>query len=150
MEIVIHRAFDVTPDAAEALELALSLGITRIMTAGHAPDAPAGVAGLRALVQAARGRCEIMAGGGVTAADAPALIASLTVDGTVLDARLVGTQVRVTTVASPDLDIPAPDFTRDGRLTRKSEQQLRAAGSPLRRLIEGDYEVLADTEAMTP
>ena len=76
MEIVIHRAFDVTPDAAEALELALSLGITRIMTAGHAPDAPAGVAGLRALVQAARGRCEIMAGGGVTAADAPALIAA--------------------------------------------------------------------------
>ncbi len=59
--------------------------------------------------------------------DAPALIATLTVDGTVLDARLVGTQVRVTTVASPDLDIPAPDFTRDGRLTRKSEQQLRAA-----------------------
>lgn len=76
MEVVIHRAFDVTPDPAEALELALSLGITRIMTAGHAPDALAGAAGLRALVQAARGRCEIMAGGGVTAADAPALIAA--------------------------------------------------------------------------
>ncbi|HEY5980380.1 MAG TPA: beta-propeller domain-containing protein [Microlunatus sp.] len=58
---------------------------------------------------------------------APETIATLTVDGTVLDARLVGTQVRVTTVASPDLDIPAPDFTRDGHLTEKSEQKLRAA-----------------------
>jgi uncharacterized secreted protein with C-terminal beta-propeller domain len=57
----------------------------------------------------------------------PVIIASLTVDGNVVDARLVGTQVRVVTVASPDVDAPAPDFTRDGRLTRKSEHDLRTA-----------------------
>jgi uncharacterized secreted protein with C-terminal beta-propeller domain len=57
----------------------------------------------------------------------PELIATLTVDGSVLDARLVGTQVRVVTVASPDVDAPAPDFTRDGRLSKKSENDLRAA-----------------------
>ena len=57
----------------------------------------------------------------------PELIATLTVDGSVLDARLVGTQVRVVTVASPDIDAPAPDFTRDGRLSKKSENDLRAA-----------------------
>ena len=57
----------------------------------------------------------------------PQLVATLTVDGTVLDARLVGTQVRVVTVASPDLDVPAPDFTPGGRLTEKSEARLRAA-----------------------
>ena len=57
----------------------------------------------------------------------PTLIATLTIDGSVLDARLVGTQVRVVTVASPDVDAPAPDFTRDGRLTKKSEHDLRTA-----------------------
>ena len=57
----------------------------------------------------------------------PVLIATLTIDGSVLDARLVGTQVRVVTVASPDIDAPAPDFTRDGRLTKRSENDLRTA-----------------------
>ncbi|HEY5784978.1 MAG TPA: beta-propeller domain-containing protein, partial [Microlunatus sp.] len=63
----------------------------------------------------------------ISSLSAPELVATLTVDGTVLDARLVGTQVRVTTVASPDIDVPAPVFTPDGRLTGKSEDQLRAA-----------------------
>lgn len=63
----------------------------------------------------------------ISSLSAPELVATLTVDGTVLDARLVGTQVRVTTVASPDIDVPAPVFTPDGRLTKKSEDQLRAA-----------------------
>ena len=35
----------------------------------------------------------------------PKLIATLTIDGDVLDARLVGTQVRVATASSPDVDI---------------------------------------------
>lgn len=76
MEQVIHRAFDVTPDPAEALETAVALGMTRIMTAGHAPDAEAGAANLHALVRQAAGRCEIMAGGGVTADNAAVLIAA--------------------------------------------------------------------------
>lgn len=76
MEVVIHRAFDVTPDPAEALDTALGLGVTRIMTGGHAPDAGAGRDGLRALVRAAAGRCEIMAGGGVSPDNAAALLAS--------------------------------------------------------------------------
>ncbi|HEU4545443.1 MAG TPA: beta-propeller domain-containing protein [Microlunatus sp.] len=57
----------------------------------------------------------------------PQLVATLTIDGRVLDARLVGAQVRVVTVASPDIDVPAPGFTRDGRLSKKSENDLRTA-----------------------
>lgn len=76
MDTVVHRAFDVTPDPLEALDTVLNLGLRRIMTAGHAADAGAGAANLRALVQAAAGRCQIMAGGGVTAANAAALIAT--------------------------------------------------------------------------
>ena len=57
----------------------------------------------------------------------PKLIATVTIDGDVLDARLVGTQVRVVTVASPDIDVPAPDFTPEGRISEKSKDQLRTA-----------------------
>lgn len=57
----------------------------------------------------------------------PQLIASLTIDGQVLDARLVGKQVRVVTVSSPDADAPSPVYGSDGDLSPKSELQLRAA-----------------------
>ncbi|MFT4164658.1 MAG: beta-propeller domain-containing protein [Microlunatus sp.] len=57
----------------------------------------------------------------------PKLIATLTIDGQVLDARLAGTQVRMVTVASPDVDIPSPTYTRDGQIDKKSMDRLRAA-----------------------
>ena len=57
----------------------------------------------------------------------PTRIATLTVDGDVLDARLVGTQVRVVTASSPDVDAPSPVFTPDGGIAEKSKDELRAA-----------------------
>jgi uncharacterized secreted protein with C-terminal beta-propeller domain len=54
-------------------------------------------------------------------------IATLTIDGDVLDARLVGTQVRVVTASSPDVDAPSPVFTPDGGIAPKSKDELRAA-----------------------
>jgi uncharacterized secreted protein with C-terminal beta-propeller domain len=57
----------------------------------------------------------------------PQLVAKLTIDGNVLDARLVGTQVRVVTVSSPDVDAPAPVYGPDGGITEKSKEELRAA-----------------------
>lgn len=76
MEVTIHRAFDVTPDAEEALEICIALGVQRVMAAGHAPSAAEGAGNLRALVQTANGRVQIMAGGGVSADNAAALIAT--------------------------------------------------------------------------
>ena len=58
---------------------------------------------------------------------APKLIAGLTIDGTVLDARLVGTKVRVATASSPDLDAPSPVYTPNGDISAKSKQELKAA-----------------------
>jgi hypothetical protein len=63
----------------------------------------------------------------VSSLRSPELIATLTIDGDVLDARLVGTQVRVVTVASPDVDVLAPVFTPDGCISEKSEEELRTA-----------------------
>ena len=57
----------------------------------------------------------------------PKLIARLTIDGQVLDARLVGTQVRVATVSSPEVDAPSPVYAPDGSISPRSELQLRAA-----------------------
>lgn len=57
----------------------------------------------------------------------PELIAKLIIDGDVLDARLVGTQVRVVTVSSPDVDAPSPVYTSDGEISQKSKDELRAA-----------------------
>jgi uncharacterized secreted protein with C-terminal beta-propeller domain len=57
----------------------------------------------------------------------PKLIATLTIDGDVLDARLKGTQVRVVTVASPDVDVPSPVYTPDGEISQQSKDELRAA-----------------------
>jgi uncharacterized secreted protein with C-terminal beta-propeller domain len=57
----------------------------------------------------------------------PQLIAKLTIDGNVLDARLVGTQVRVVTISSPDVNAPAPVYGPDGGITEKSKEELRAA-----------------------
>jgi hypothetical protein len=57
----------------------------------------------------------------------PELIATLTLDGDVLDARLVGSQVRVVTVSSPDVDAPSPVYTPDGQISEKSKDDLRAA-----------------------
>jgi uncharacterized secreted protein with C-terminal beta-propeller domain len=57
----------------------------------------------------------------------PKRIATLTIDGDVLDARLVGTQVRVVTASSPDVDAPSPVFTPDGGIAQKSRDELRAA-----------------------
>ena len=57
----------------------------------------------------------------------PRLIATLTIDGNVLDARLVGTQVRVATASSPDVDAPSPVYTPDGDISGKSKDELRSA-----------------------
>ena len=57
----------------------------------------------------------------------PQLIATLSIDGDVLDARLVGTEVRVVTASSPDVDAPSPVYTPDGGVSQKSKDELRAA-----------------------
>lgn len=67
LAVTFHRAFDVARDLAAALEILVALGIERVLTSGGAADALAGAGTLRALVEQARGRILVMAGGGVRA-----------------------------------------------------------------------------------
>ncbi len=66
MDLTLHRAFDLVPDPAEALGLAMRLGFRRVLTSGGGADVTAGIAGLRASVAQAAGRISIMPGGGVS------------------------------------------------------------------------------------
>ena len=73
--VTLHRAIDVTADPVATLAAARSLGLRRVLTSGGASAAIDGIDTLRALVAAAEGGIEIMAGSGVDAATAPALAA---------------------------------------------------------------------------
>ncbi|GAA2691988.1 copper homeostasis protein CutC [Actinoplanes palleronii] len=71
--VTFHRAFDGLADPAAGLDVLAGLGVCRILTAGGPGTVAGGLAGLAALVRAAAGRIEIMAGGGVR----PELVAGL-------------------------------------------------------------------------
>ncbi|KAF6266704.1 copper homeostasis protein cutC [Scenedesmus sp. NREL 46B-D3] len=73
LDITFHRAFDMSRDLSEALEVLISLGIPRVLTSGGQPTAMQGADVLAALVKQAAGRISVMAGGGVTADNAAEL-----------------------------------------------------------------------------
>ncbi len=75
MAVTLHRVIDVVDDPIAALEVAIDLGVVRVLTSGAAPTAAAGIAGLDRLHVAAAGRIEVMAGAGVTSQTLPELIA---------------------------------------------------------------------------
>lgn len=75
-EVTFHRAFDLVPDVAGALDRLAGLGVTRVLTSGGARRTVDGLDRLAATVAAAAGRTQIMAGGGVRPADVPAIVAT--------------------------------------------------------------------------
>lgn len=66
MPRTLHRAFDLVPDMAEAIELAIECGFERILSSGRAPSVLEGIEDLREAVRLADGRISIMPGAGVT------------------------------------------------------------------------------------
>jgi copper homeostasis protein len=70
----LHRAFDLVPDMAEAIELAIDCGFERILTSGRKPSAAEGVDDLAAAAKIANGRISIMPGAGVNLATINAIL----------------------------------------------------------------------------
>jgi copper homeostasis protein len=66
LDLTLHRAFDLVPDMSEAVEVAVKLGFSRILTSGGAATALDGVDGLRKALASARGRLSIMPGSGIS------------------------------------------------------------------------------------
>lgn len=79
-----HRAFDATPDPAEALDILIDYGVTRVLTSGlkwgSKGTALDGAAGLSATIKRARGSIEVVIGGSVSAAIAPGILSSIPLD----------------------------------------------------------------------
>ena len=74
LPVTFHRAVDLAPDLAEALETLASLGVRRVLTAGGAPTALEGADALAALVRQAGDRVAILAGGSIREAHAAELV----------------------------------------------------------------------------
>lgn len=75
----LHRAFDVVPDFAEALDCAVDLGFARVLTSGGRPTAIEGIAELERIVALAAGRISIMPGSGVRPGNVAELLRRLAV-----------------------------------------------------------------------
>jgi copper homeostasis protein len=74
LAVTFHRAFDAVADPFTALNTLAALGIERVLTAGRAASAEAGLATLAALVAQADGRLIVMAGGGIRARNARRIV----------------------------------------------------------------------------
>lgn len=66
---VFHRAIDVVPDVFEALDTLIGLGVRRVLTSGQQPTVAQGAQMIRRMREHARGRIEILPGGGIDLGD---------------------------------------------------------------------------------
>jgi copper homeostasis protein len=72
--VTFHRAIDDTPDVLVAIDSLAGLGVARVLSSGTAPTALEGVETLAALVERARERLAIVAGGGVRAGNVAEIV----------------------------------------------------------------------------
>lgn len=74
LPVTMHRAFDRVPEPLAAIDTLADLGVARVLTSGHAPTALEGAPTLARLVAHAGPRLVVMAGGGVRAHNALAIV----------------------------------------------------------------------------
>jgi copper homeostasis protein len=126
--VVFHRAFDLAPQPAQALEQLIDLGVRRVMTSGGQSTALAGAEQIAALVQQAAGRIEILPAGGIHAGTAAELIARTGCDQ--VHGGLRGRGRDPSATGRPDLNFAlpplAPEFYEltDGDRVRRLRQAL--------------------------
>lgn len=76
MQLVFHRAFDVSADPYRSLEALIELGVDRVLTSGQAATVPEGLAVIARLVEQAAGRISILPGCGITPENVGSVIAA--------------------------------------------------------------------------
>ena len=70
LPFTFHRAFDIVPNAKDALEQLIDLGVDRILTSGQHPKAIDGLDALKVLNQQANNRIIILVGSGISSQNA--------------------------------------------------------------------------------
>lgn len=76
LPVTFHRAIDVSRDPCKAVRACVRCGVQRILSSGGAVEALEGAGMLRMMLEAAGGKCALAAGGGVTEANAAAIVAA--------------------------------------------------------------------------
>lgn len=79
MPRTLHRAFDLVPDLAPAVDIAVACGFERILTSGRAPSVIEGLSDLRATLDIAGDSISIMPGAGVNLQTINALLDGVTI-----------------------------------------------------------------------
>ncbi len=79
--LTFHRAFDLSPDPAAALQAILECGCDRLLTSGQQPSALKGIPLLSHLVQSTAGRIAIVAAAGIDSFNVGVIIAGTGVLG---------------------------------------------------------------------
>ena len=74
LETTLHRAIDLVPNISDAIEIAVSLGFTRILTSGGNLSALEGSSVISQMLMQAKDRISIMAGAGITAENVAELL----------------------------------------------------------------------------
>jgi copper homeostasis protein len=74
LSVTFHRAFDMSRDPHRSLETLVDLGVDRVLTSGQEASAWEGIRLIASLVQHARDRIVVMAGGGITERNAPEIV----------------------------------------------------------------------------
>ena len=121
-DLVLPRAIDVVREPAAIVDDLVACGVQRVLSSGGAARSVDGRETLSALVSAAAGRLEVMAGGGVRVKDVPALLAC-GVDAIHLSARQPSGD---TASSGPGGGDPGFDVT-DGAIVRRAAAALRGA-----------------------
>ena len=70
LPFTFHRAFDIVPNAREALEQLIELGVKRVLTSGQHPKAINGLETLKALNEQANNRITLLVGSGLSSENA--------------------------------------------------------------------------------
>jgi copper homeostasis protein len=118
LPVTCHKAIDATRDPLEALDALLALGVDRVLTSGGADSAAAGAATIARMVTRAGDALVVMAGGGVRAHNAAALVQATgvrEVHGKVLPAGVSGAVDPATQAAWADAISAVAVALRTGR-----------------------------------
>ena len=129
-QVVFHRAFDVVPDAREALETLIDLGIDRVMTSGQEANAYNGAAMVASLCQQAESRIEILPAGGINRFTVHDILTRTGCDQ--VHASLSGQRVDASTAGRPQIRFGAATLPPEDRYTATDP----AAVEAMRRLLE--------------
>ncbi|MHA7304054.1 copper homeostasis protein CutC [Arthrobacter sp. TMN-49] len=127
LHITFHRAIDhlKLPDAVTAVAQLANLGVQRILSSGGAARASDGLAQLRAMHEAARGRLHVMAGGGVEIADFTTFHAAGLRDAHLSAKRMV-TQTLPQPITAAAADEDHSYFATDAGLVQQAATAARA------------------------